>query len=55
MAKTAKPAKPGMTKIRKAVLKNRAGLENATDSQIMTLWAALDDETRGIYLKSVSE
>ena len=40
--------------IRKAVCKNRGGWSTATDTEIMTIWAALDKATQEKYLKSVS-
>jgi len=44
-----------LTEIRKAILQNRGGLENATDSQIMMIWNSLDEETRSKYLPGLSE
>jgi hypothetical protein len=39
--------------IRAAILKNRGGHENTSDSGILTLWNSLDAETREKYLKTV--
>lgn len=39
--------------IRKAVMKNRGGLEDASDSQIRIIWYALDEQTQKSYLKSI--
>jgi len=40
-------------KIREAVLKNRGGFETASDSEILTIWNSLTDETRKQYIESV--
>lgn len=37
-------------KIREAILKNRGGLEAATDGQILLIWNALDAATQEKYL-----
>jgi hypothetical protein len=42
-----------METIRKAILKHRGGLEEATDGQIMTIWLSLDSTTQQEYLKKV--
>jgi hypothetical protein len=39
--------------IRKAICRNRGGLENATDEQIMSLWNSLDPQTQEFYLQSL--
>ena len=41
--------------IRQAVLANRAGLQDATEQQIMTIWRSLDEQTQKQYLESVKE
>jgi len=41
--------------IRAAVLRNRGGLEKATDSQIMIIWDSLTAKTQKQYLDSVKE
>lgn len=43
----------GFNLIKKAVLKNRGGLENATDSELMTIWRSLDIETQDKYLATI--
>jgi hypothetical protein len=43
-----------MELIRKAILKHRGGLEEATDGQIMTIWLSLDETTKQAYLKKVT-
>jgi hypothetical protein len=40
--------------IRKAVLKHRGGLKEATDTQIKIIWDSLDEQTKQAYLKKVS-
>ena len=40
--------------IRKAVTKHRGGLKEATDSQIMTIWESLDEQTKQAYLQKVT-
>ena len=37
-------------KIKKALLKHRAGLENTADHNLMTLWSYLDEDTKEKYL-----
>jgi hypothetical protein len=37
-------------KIREAVCRNRGGLEEATDSQILQIWNSLDEDTQKKYL-----
>lgn len=41
--------------IRQAVLANRGGLQNASDSEIMTIWNSLDEQTREKYLQSINK
>jgi len=43
------------SKIRKAILKHRGALKNATDDQILTIWRSLDDETQKKYLEKVKD
>lgn len=45
----------GIKKIREAVLKNRGGLENATDAQLRRLWKCLSPETKKEYLDSLKK
>ena len=40
--------------IRRAVTKNRGGLKEASDGQIMIIWGSLDEPTQQKYLQSVS-
>ena len=42
-----------MKKIREAILQNRGGLESATDTQIKTIWNALDEKTQHDYMTSI--
>jgi tRNA G46 methylase TrmB len=42
-------------KIKEAVLKNRGGLEAATDDQIFLIWNALDAQTQEKYLDSTKK
>ena len=44
---------PSKQKIREAVLKNRGGLSEADDQQIMIIWRSLDAETQQKYLDSI--
>ncbi len=41
--------------IKKALLKNRGGLEAATDSQLMIIWNSLSVETQVQYIKTVKK
>ena len=41
--------------IRKAVLKNRGRLDNASDNEIMIIWNSLTSETQKQYLDSVKD
>ena len=41
--------------IRRAVTKNRGGLNDATDAQIMIIWDSLDEQTRQEYLQKISK
>lgn len=41
--------------IRKAVLANRGGLTEATDSQLKTIWNSLDEATKEKYVESVKQ
>jgi len=41
--------------IRAAVLKNRGGLDSATDPEIMTVWRSLNKNTQQEYLKSIGK
>lgn len=47
--------KKKMKEIREAVCANRGGLEEATDSQIMTIWNSLDKATQTKYIESIKE
>jgi len=40
-------------KIKEAVLANRGGLGEASDTQIMTIWRSLDEATQNQYTESV--
>jgi len=44
-----------MEKIQAAVCRNRGGLDEATDSQIMIIWNSLSPETQKQYMNSVKE
>lgn len=39
--------------IRKAVISNRGGWEQASDEQILTLWNGLDEDTQQKYLSDI--
>ena len=39
--------------IRRAVLANRGGLEEATDAQVAAIWMSLDTDTQIQYLASI--
>ena len=41
--------------IREAIIKNRGGWENATDSQLVTLWSHLSADTQTEYLESIKK
>jgi len=41
--------------IKKAVLANRGGFENASNAEIMTIWRMLSPETQKQYLESIKE
>lgn len=45
----------GMGVIRQAVLANRGGLQNASDSEIMAIWNSLDEQTKEKYLQSINK
>lgn len=47
--------KPTIKTIRAAVTKNRGGLAEATDAQLMKLWTSLADDVQKQYLDSVKE
>ena len=40
-------------KIKEAVLANRGGLGEASDTQILTIWRSLDEATQNQYTESV--
>ena len=42
-----------MNLIRAAILKNRGGLEKATDTELLVIWRSLDIATQDKYLKSL--
>lgn len=42
-------------KIREAIMANRGGHEEATDSQIMTVWDSLPPAAQKQYLESVKD
>ena len=41
--------------IKKAVLANHGGFENASDSQIMTLWRSLPEDVQQRYLDGLKK
>jgi len=41
--------------IREAIIKNRGGWENATDSQLATMWSHLSADTQKGYLESIKK
>ncbi len=43
-----------MKLIREAICKNRGGLDNSTDVQLVRLWRSLDKQTQDAYLESVT-
>ncbi len=43
-----------MKRIREAIYKNRSGLENSSDVQLLRLWVSFDKQTRDAYLESVT-
>lgn len=43
------------TKIRKAILANHGGLGEAGDTQIMTIWNSLDEQTQKKYMEKLKE
>ena len=42
-------------RIREAVLANRGGLGEASDTQILTIWRSLDEATQNQYTESVKK
>ncbi len=44
-----------MDLIRKAIIKHRGGLENASDSQIKQIWDSLSQDTQEQYLKALEK
>jgi hypothetical protein len=54
MART-KELKVSVTEIRRAVIKNHGGWEQAADSQILTLWQSLDQDMQKQYIESLKE
>ena len=44
-----------METIRRAILKYHGGLKEATDSQVMTVWGSLTEETKKQYLQNMKE
>ncbi len=45
--------KRDIKKIRSAIMANHGGFDDATDSQIMSVWQELDLETRTRYLDNL--
>ena len=45
--------KHNIKKIRDAIVKNRGGLGQATDDQILAIWNSLDEQTQKKYLDSL--
>jgi len=45
----------GMDLIRKAIIKHRGGLENASDSQIKQIWDSLSQDTQEQYLQALEK
>ena len=44
-----------MQTIRRAICKNRGGLESADDSQLLSLWNSLDKATQEYYLQTLND
>ena len=44
-----------MEQIRAGICKNRGGLKDATDSQIMLIWNSLGPETQKQYFDSIKQ
>ena len=42
-------------KIKEAILKNRGGLDAATDAQILLIWHSLDEPTQKKYLLTTKD
>ena len=47
--------KRDIKKIRQAVTANRGGFDDASDTEILTIWNALSPETQKQYLESTKE
>jgi len=43
-------AKPNISEIRRAIIANRGGHENTSDTGIMKVWQSLDEQTREKYI-----
>lgn len=41
--------------IRAAILGNRGGFKDASDTEILTVWRSLDEQTQKQYLESIKE
>jgi len=41
--------------IRAAILANRGGFKDASDTEILTVWQSLDEQTQKQYLESIKE